>query len=236
VRRPRTALLRRSRRGWVAAVPPRRAPRRSWLRPIAGARRVRVAPVGAILALRPRRTLVRSQSSYALARVTQIVRNVASPVLLRSAGVVYLSATATRTEAVRGTARHRPPRRDARRESPAARAHTRVLVERKLVERLLRAEATSVFRSPVLRGPIGPQGPAGRVLTLVRNSAPLAPAAAAEADELPATAADRLEVSQASSGPASFGAAAPDVEVLALQVLDRIERRAVAQRERMGRI
>jgi hypothetical protein len=233
VSRLRPALLHRTRRGWLGAVPARRAPQRSWLKPIVTGRRLQdFAPIGATLAFGRPRTSVRSRT-YALARVTQLVQNVARP-LLRSAGAVYLSVAMSREGTRRGPPRHRKARRDVRRGAPVERAHTRVLVERARVERHVRTETASALGVPGLPGPGGPQGAPGAALTLVRSVATPAPVPLPEPPDLPSVARDLPDVP--SPSPSPFGSGTPDVDALATQVLDRIERRAIAQRERMGRI
>jgi len=232
VPRLRPALLRRRRSGWLAATPVRRRSRRSWRMPVATGRIPHRGRLGLTLVLSPSRTLVRTTST--LARVTRVVNRV-TPTVHLSTGPVVVSVTAPGGRAEAQETR-RQVRRGPERSTAVERVHTRLRVERIHVERYLRTEILPVTQTPSPAGSRGAPGPPGRSMTLVRSApapAPVDTPSVADAfgsrpervpDPLPAT---RVEQ------PAFM---APDVDTLATQVLDRIERRAIAQRERMGRV
>jgi hypothetical protein len=111
-------------------------------------------------------------------------------------------------------------------------------VERERTLRHVRVDIPGAAATSGERGHPGPRGRpgAGTPLPLVlQQPAPAAPLRA-EAIEADAVESSALEALQVPSSVAPFAAPAPDVDALARQVLDRIERRAIAQRERMGRI
>lgn len=230
--RLRPALLQRRQRGWVASTAVRRRPRRSWLGPFASGRIPYRGRLGLTLARTPSRTFVRTTST--LARVTPVVNRMSRTVHL-STGPVVVSVTAPggRVEA------QKPRRRVRRGPEPSTaveRVHTRLRVERLHVERHLRTEILPSAQTPSPRGAPGAPGPPGASLTLVRR-VPAPPQATT-----PSTADGFAPPPEFAPAPLPAPPAEqptytlPDVDSLAAQVLDRIERRAIAQRERMGRI
>lgn len=209
----------RSRRAWRVGVAVDRYP-------------VRPSPLGLTLALTSSRTTVRATSTFT--RVTRVVHHVA-PVLLRPVAPVYVSTTApredTRPSAVAPKAHGAPER-----VPPVERVHTRLRVEQLRVERHLRTETFSSVQTPAPRGSRGAQGLSGPTLTLV-HAPPAALSAVTPAVSEPLPAPVEVEPSSMPAArPEPVAFSLPDVDALASQVLDRIERRAIAQRERMGRI
>lgn len=123
--------------------------------------------------------------------------------------------------------------------SPAAKAHG---VERIVVRERLRIDTFRVSETAlIVRGAAGPARVSGQN-THAPAPAATSPAARFATDDLQLEADTSPRVDDQSTAirdplarpsPASF---APDVEEITTQVLNRIERRAIAQRERMGRV
>lgn len=206
--------------------------RRAWRIGVAVDRRaVRPLPLGLTLALTPSRTTVRATSTFA--RVTNLVHHHST--VLRSAAPVYTLTTAQR--GYTGPRTVAPPSHGVpARVPPVERVHTRLRVEQLRSERHLRTETMPSVQMPAPHGPRGAQGPPGKALTLV-HAAPATTSAATPAmsETLPAPAeAQPSPAPPVVPEPVAFSL--PHVDALASQVLDRIERRAIAQRERMGRI
>lgn len=211
----------------------RHRPRRSWRVGVAVDRRpLRPSPLGLTLALRPSRTTVRATST--VTRVTRVVHHVA-PTLLRSAGPVYVSTTAPREDA-RPLAAAPAERRAPERVPPVERVHTRLRVEQLRVERHLRTETFSTVPTSAPRGPRGAPRLPGPALTLVHAAPAAAPAVTPAVSESLTAPVEVLPAARPAPRADPVAFSVPDVDALASQVLDRIERRAIAQRERMGRI
>ncbi len=153
-----------------------------------------------------------------------------------------------------------PPPRDVRQERTVVRpsAEPDPRVTRVEVARHTRAERTLITRPSrygrIEAGPsvvivshrdVGQPGPLPPRPTLVpMTTVALNPAAVPSrpTPSIPAAVSTRGESGPAGlpggagpAGPAAFAAAVPDIEAIATQVLRQIERRAIAQRERMGR-
>ena len=231
--RLRPVLLRRRRRGWLAATTVHRRPRRSWLRPIATGGIPYRGRLGMAIALTPSLTFARTTSM--LARVTHIKNRVTTVALPPRAAPVVASVSAPGRQAeLRGAiveARHAAASRTA-----VERVRTRLRVERLRVERHLRTETAAAPQAVPPPGLRGMPRPPGQALTVVRAAPALA---AATTPVVPDGVAIPAELALAPPPaprvePPDF--TPPDVDALATQVLDRIEHRAVAQRERMGRI
>jgi len=221
----RLATLRRSGRGWSPAI-------------AVGRRELRSSSLGAILARRRAHTRVH-HNAITKTRMTQVV-TAAAPLTVRTAGVVYLAVAAAP-----GRVRHLLPAgwsTDGRVPPvvpPLARPLVQSIVQRERLVQHTRTEQTAGQRGPA--GPAGPAGaegpatPAPPPLVLRHAAPPPVLAASGESGIVLAAPPGTVELLPPPAAP-QLAAPAPTVDVLAAQVLEQIERRAIAQRERMGRI
>jgi hypothetical protein len=200
-----------------------------------GRRDAKVPPLRLVLARRPVHVLHVSRSAHGDARSWSSSTTVLQTLRQEQAAAVsqqILTVAHAEAAPVPGISPLRAPPAPAMLLQPHVRRVTR---ERSRFERIERLEPAASIAGP--SGPAGPPGlagPPGRVATvLVRPSA--SAAASPGAAEPARSAAAALEVvrelrPRAQEQPAP----APDVDELTTQVLRRIERRAIAQRERLG--
>jgi hypothetical protein len=231
MRRLRTALLRRRGPRWRVDVAVRRPPRRTWLRPLVEPRReLRATPLATTLALRRERTVFRSRS-WSRSRLTQLVTTITvAPVSHRSTVAVHLEGGGAHLVGAAA------PRVESPRERPLERAHLLTRTLRELVLRHTRIETTAGAVPPAAapgdpeRRPTPPVPPPLVLRSHTRSAAPM------PGDTAPSVFGAELPAVPETTLVAAPQPQLPSVDHLAAQVLDHIERRAIAQRERLGRI
>jgi len=235
----RPVLLTRRGRRWAA--PPRPRPAlRSLLRAVRrwGPPRERIrrecdpSPLGLALARRPLRLLhaahprIDAHGSSTVTTVLQTLR------VERDVLAAAQMPTPARPTAAPAPGAVRPPSVESL--TLVQRVARTLVRESSRFDRLERVETTHAVAGA--RGPAGPAGPAASApplpMPLARPSAS-APAPASSLTPAP-PGAPALELVPPQPAPAFEQPAAPDVDQITTQVLRRIERRAIAQRERMG--
>ena len=212
-----------------------RRPRpRAWLQPLVrGRRELRTPPLAAKLVLRRDRVLDRARV-LDHAHMTELVRMVAPPATFRSASFLRLTTILSRGRDVMAQTL-------AQAAAPAIRPAERAgSLKHAMRERLVYRTRTEAA-APMPKTAATPAAAAVQAPHLVRPPFVLRrdpPAHAERADDVTRVQPTTAGMNDVASEQVGVGAqtSGPSVDLIATQVLDRIERRAIAQRERMGRI